>query len=181
MERQESVGVQTLLPRPTITRFHEGVVCGLPRSTEVDNITALVRPTIECVRCELRSFVDPNALESSAHGHNSIKHCYHLLAFYALVDLDRQGLTRANVEQCQRAKAPAIEQRIRDEVYQPYLVRRRRCSPLHLMSGAHVPARRFDWQIDPFFTVWAAYTRVAHLQSFPARRNPDPALAIAHA
>ncbi|EMD81615.1 hypothetical protein HNQ87_003019 [Pacificimonas flava] len=49
-----------------------------------------------------------------------------LFALDALVDVDRQRFAGERIDDRQRPQAPPVEQRVRDEVHRPHLVRRRR-------------------------------------------------------
>jgi len=96
----------------------------------------------------------------------------------ALVDLDRQRLAGEYIEQGQGAQAAPIEQRIRDEVHRPDLIRCRCLDPLDTMRGADMAAWPPEPQIQAFLAVQTPHAFVVHDDALPAQRNVDPAVAI---
>lgn len=126
VQRQEPVGVEALVAKPTVERLDEDVIGGLTRSTDVQRDPIDVGPVIECPRDELGAVVDPDlprwptALEEQAVITSTT--CSPLMP---LIDPDCEALAGVGVDDCKGPEPLAVEQSVGDEVHRPNLFRPR--------------------------------------------------------
>ena len=116
-QRQGPVRVQALVAKLAVERLDQCFVGRLARLLEVQRDIVLVGPAVEGFRDELRPVIDLNRAWCSAQQRQAADDSHDLLAFDALVDLDRQSLARECIDNCQGPQSAAAEQRVGDKVY----------------------------------------------------------------
>src|SRR5436309_1955218 len=169
-QRQEPVRVQALVAQAAVERLDQCVVGRLARAREVQRDTVLVGPAVEGFRDELRPDVHPNRAWCSAQQCQAADDSHDLLAFDALVDLDRQSLARERIDDRQGPQPAAVEQRVGDEVHRPTLVRPE-CRRLTLtVCRADVPARPLELQAEALIPVEAVDPFMVHPPALSAQQ-----------
>ena len=124
-EAEEPARVQALGAQATIERFDEGIVGLLARSSEVERDTILIGSVVQYLRYELGATIDTNRARHTPSSQDPRYLIDNLVTFDALIDLDRQCFGGIGIDQGQRPKTSAAEQRVRDKIHRPKFVRRR--------------------------------------------------------
>ncbi len=96
--------------------------------------------------------VDPDRLRRPEERSDAL-HLDHLIALDAVVDVDRKRFASVCVDDIRRPKPPAVEQRIRDEVHRPQLVRRRGGRLPLAIGGTDAATRTLEPKAQSIFPV----------------------------
>jgi hypothetical protein len=177
---KEPVSVQTLIAKPSVEGFDQGIVGWFSRTAEVERDLMQVGPLVECARNKLGTVVDANALRCSAHGNDSIHHCHHLLAGDALSHLDCQTFSGEVVDHGQRADAAVVEEWVGDEVHRPGFVNCPGCRPGGPVRGHYMAPRPPKPHAQPFFAVQPVHALMVDPPAFTPQQYVYPEVAIAH-
>jgi len=180
IEAHEPVGDQAFRPELTVEAFDERIIRGLARPREVQRDAVFIGPTIQRLRDELRTIIDPDGARGTEDPCDPIHGLDHLLAPNALIDVNGQSFPSVGIDHSQRTQASAVEQGVRDKVHRPHLIGcERRRLPLPPRS-ADVPARPFEPQTQAIFPVQPVDPLVVHDPPFTTKQDVDPEIAVAH-
>src|SRR5918992_47058 len=146
LERCEPMHVQTLFAESSVEGFDRRVVRRLASTTEVEDHAVGVRPEIHGRTDELGAVVAVDALRQAAFEAEPLERGDDIAATEALARVDRQALTREEIEDRQRAEPSAVGELIGDEVHGPDVIAYRCRSPLLAMHGGRVAPRALPSQ-----------------------------------
>ncbi len=140
---------------------------------------ALIGPTVQHLRDELRAVVHTNEARCTAPGSNRLHGLHHMLTTDAAVHHDRQRLARVVVDQRQGTDPTPVEKRVGDEVHRPLLVRPRCHWPLASALCHDVPPGPLVPEAQPLLPVQPVDTSPVHRPAFAAEQDVDAWVAVA--
>jgi hypothetical protein len=80
LQAQKPVFIQTLLPKPAVERFNEGIVRGLPRPGKIQDHPMSISPQVNFLGDKLRAVVYPDAFWHPILGHRQVESRGHVIA-----------------------------------------------------------------------------------------------------
>ena len=120
-DRCASGDAHALVAKLPVETFHVRVLNRLTRTNEAQLDAVRIRPGVERAAGKLGTVVHHDPPRQSDRGAQALEHAYDARTRQGAVDLDRHAFTRVVVDDVQRAKAPAVGQRVDHEVHRPPL------------------------------------------------------------
>ena len=93
VDRKEPVFVQTLRAKTAVERFDKRIICGFPRTAEVESHFVGISPLVENLRSKFRTIVDSNRPGQRTIETNSSQSIDDISASKTLANNDPETLT----------------------------------------------------------------------------------------
>lgn len=122
LERQEPMGVETLVPERAVERLDERVVGRTTRAREVERDPLLVGPPVKSSTAELTAVIRPYTFGDAMTGRELLQDGDDPLTLDALVGVDRQAFPRVLIDDRKGPEAPTVKECIRNEIHRPAIV-----------------------------------------------------------
>jgi hypothetical protein len=181
VERREPMHVQTFFPESSIEGFDGRVVRRFAPPAEVQDDTMGVGPQIHRRTDELGAIVAVDALGQAALETEALERGHHVAPAQAPPRVNRQALTREQIEYRQRAEASSIGELIGDEVHAPDVIARGRGATLLAVDRRRVAPRPLASQREAFLGVQPVHALLADVPPFALQQDEEPAIAEADA
>src|SRR5215468_1346626 len=179
--RLAEVGEVGMKPQTSYLSPTEDVVCRFATAAEVEDDPIRVRPQIHGRADKLRAIIAVDALREATLETEAFERRDDVPSTESLTNIDRQTLTRKQIDHRQRAEPSPIGELVGHKVHAPNLVARPGGpTPLAMDRGRMAP-RSLPSEREPVLGIYAIEAVLADVPAFPVHQHQQAPVSEPHA
>ena len=125
LERVEHIGIPHFMPEHPIEPFHKGILTRPARLNIAQSDAVLRTPAGKALRQKFWPIVEAQGLGLSPPGHHLLQHPDHSFSGQRGINLDRETLSHAFIQDIQRSEPASTIERVTHKVHGPHRIGRR--------------------------------------------------------